>query len=351
MNELIMPGIGLIGFGRVGRGLVRALFERERADDLRLVAEINPCGRNPEELIANLAYLLASDSVAGPFPASVSAQGNRLVLDGREIPVVIGKMPDEVDWTHHGVRLLVEASGDDASVNAAAALAGDAVDKVVITRSEACAQATLVRGVNLDDYDPAAHHVISCSTCTANAAAPVLKVLDSAFGVEQASLLSVHPALSGDTLLDGPDPDFTAGRSGLSVRPVPSEVAKTIAQVLPHLEGRLVSMSLRVPTTIVNALYADLLLARPPASPEEVIGVLEAEASDKLAGVMALERGIMGHSRPAADFAGNPHSSVLDLNWLALNGALLRVLIWHDNEYAYCQRVADTLEVIDRHLT
>jgi glyceraldehyde 3-phosphate dehydrogenase len=346
-----MSKIGLIGFGRIGRGFMRALFERGWLDDLALVVEVNPCGRESEELVANLAYLLAADSLAGPFPAPVSAQGECMVVDGRKIPVVIGKSPDEVKWHEHGVQLLIEASGDDTSVKAAAALAGSLVKKVLITHSESCAHVTLVRGVNLDTYDPSTHHVISCSTCTANAAAPVLKVLDEAFGVERASFLSVHPALSGDTLLDGPDPNFTAGRSGLSVRPVPSEIAKTIAQVLPHSEGRLSSMSLRVPTTIVNAIYADLLLARPPASLQEAVGILEAEASDKLAGVMALERGIMGHSRPANDFAGNPHSSLLDLNWLALNGNLLRVLIWHDNEYAYCQRVADTLEVINRHLT
>jgi glyceraldehyde 3-phosphate dehydrogenase len=348
---LIMPKFGLIGFGRIGRGVVRALYERGWTDDLAMVTEVNPCGRDPEELVANLAYLLACDSLAGPFPVPVSAQGRSLLLDGREIPVVLGKPPGEVDWSLHGVRLLLEASGDDSSVRAAASLAGAAVEKVIITHSESCAHATLVKGVNLESYDPDSHHVISCSTCTANAAAPVLTVLDDAFGVEQGSFLSVHPALSGDTLLDGPDKDFTAGRSGLSVRPVPSEMAKTIAQVIPHMEGRLASMSLRVPTTIVNALYADLLLARIPASLEEVVGVLEKEASDKLAGILTLERGIMGHSRPVADFAGNPHSSVLDLNWLALNGSLLRMLILHDNEYAYCQRVADTLEVISRHLT
>ncbi len=345
-----MAGIGLIGFGRVGRGLLRALWERGQGERLKVIAEINPGGRDPRQLTANLAYLLAADSAAGPFPAKVSARGTSLVLDGREVPVVFGGRPGEVDWPGHGVRVLVEASGDEASVAAAAGMAGRAVDKVVITRSEARAQATLVKGVNLHTYDPAAHHVVSCSTCTANAAAPVLMVLDQAFGLERASLLTVHPALSGDTLLDGPAPNFTAGRSGLTVRPVPSEVARTTAQVLPHLAGRLVSMSLRVPTAIVNALCADVVLARPPAAVEEVVGVLEAAAVDKLAGVLALERGIMGYSRPAADFAGNPHSSVLDLNWLALTGSLLRVLIWHDNEYAYCQRVADTLEVIDRHL-
>lgn len=345
-----MNGMGLIGFGRVGRGLLRALLQRGRMDDLRLVSEANPCGRDPEELTANLAYLLASDSIAGAFPADVSAQGTNLLLGGREVPVMFGREPDEIDWAGYGVDILVEASGDDASVKAAAELAGDKVKKVVVTRSESAAQTTLVRGVNMDAYDPAAHHVVSCSTCTANAAAPVLMILDRAFGIEQGSLLSVHPALSGDTLLDGPDEDFAAGRSGLWVRPVPSGVARTTTQVLPHLEGRLTSMSLRVPTTIVNALYADLLLARPPASLKEVIDILEAEASDKLAGIVALERGILGRSRPAIDFAGNPHSSVLDLNWLALTGSMLRVLIWHDNEYAYCQRVADALELIDHHL-
>jgi glyceraldehyde 3-phosphate dehydrogenase len=345
-----MPGIGLIGFGRVGRGLTRALQERGQLSELRLITEANPGGRDEDELVTNLAYLLAADSAAGPFPLPITVQGTSLVLDSHQVPIIFNKRPDQLDWAAYGVRLLVEASGDAASVKAAAGLAADGVMKVVITRSEARAQVTLVRGVNLDTYDPGSHHVISCSTCTANALAPVLLVLDQAFGVERASLLSVHPALSGDTLLDGPALDFTAGRSGLSVRPVPSEVANTTVQVLPNLEGRLVSMSLRVPTSLVNALYVDLLLSRPPAAREQVIGVLEAAASDKLAGVLALERGILGRSRPAVDFAGNPHSSVLDLNWLALTGALLRVLIWHDNEYAYCQRVADTLEMIGRHL-
>jgi glyceraldehyde 3-phosphate dehydrogenase len=345
-----MSGIGLIGFGRVGRGLLRALQERGRMADLRLISEANPCNRNPEELTANLAYLLASDSVAGNFPADISANGSKLVLDGREVPVVFEQKPDEVDWAANKVDILVEATGDDASVEAAASLAGGAVMKVLITHSEVRAQVTLVRGVNMETYDPATHHVISCSTCTANAAAPVLNIIDQAYGLEQGSLVSVHPALSGDTLLDGPDADFSSGRSGLSVRPVPSEVARTTTQVLPHLEGKLMSMSLRVPTTIVNALYADLLLARPPASLKELIEILEAEASSKLAGVISLERGLLGRSRPAVDFAGNPHSSVLDLNWLALNGSMLRMLIWHDNEYAYCQRVADALELIDHHL-
>jgi glyceraldehyde 3-phosphate dehydrogenase len=251
-----------------------------------------------------------------------------------------------VDWAGAGVDILVEASGDAASISQAAGLAGGAVKKVVVTRSAAPAQATLVKGVNLETYRPKAHHVISCSTCTANAAAPVLMLLDQAYGVERASLTTVHPALSADTLLDAPAPEFAAGRSGLGVRPVSSEVARTTAQVLPELEGRLVSMSLRVPAMMVNALVADVTLARPPASAAEAARLFARAAAGPLAGVLRLEEGLLGRPRPAGDFTGDAHSAVVDAAWLALTGPLMRLVIWHDNEHAYCQRVADVLEVV-----
>jgi glyceraldehyde 3-phosphate dehydrogenase len=330
----------------VGRGLLRALWQRGLGAELRLASEINPRGRPPEELAANLAYLLAYDSVYGAFPAEVGVRGQGLLLDGRELPLVLDTPPESAGWRRAGVRILVEATGEAASIAAAAGLAGRAVDKVVITRSAAPAQATLVRGVNLDAYDPARHHAVSCSTCTANAAAPVLWVLDQAFGVERASLTTVHPALSADTLLDSPAPEFAAGRGGLQVRPVASEVAATTAQVLPGLAGRLVSMSLRVPTTIVNAMVADVTLARPPAAAGEAAEVLARAAAGPLAGVLRLEEGLLGRPRPAGDFAADPHSAVVDASWLALSGPLLRLLIWHDNEYAYCQRVADVVEAV-----
>lgn len=343
-------GIGLLGFGRVGRGLFRELWRRGGGLSVRALAEVNPQGRGPEELTANLAYLLVHDPAYGRFPASVEARGGDLVVDGRAMPVIYGGRPGRVDWRGLGVSVLVEASGDPAAAAEAASLAGAGVDKVVITRSAATAHATLVRGLNLETYDPARQHVISCSTCTANALAPVLKVLDLAFGVESAAIATIHPALSGDTILDSPSLEAAAGRSGLGVRPVTSEVARTTAQLLPHLAGRLVAMSFRVPTLLVNALLADVVLARPPAGREPVIAALGEAMEGPLKGVAALEEGFLGRPRVAADFLGDPHSARVDLNWLALSGSLLRVLLWHDNEYAYCCRVADTLEVIARHL-
>jgi len=271
-------------------------------------------------------------------------------VDGRPVPVLYGGQPRRVDWRGLGVSMLVEASGDAAAAREAAALAGQGVDKVVITRSAQTADATLVRGLNLETYDPARHHVVSCSTCTANALAPVLKVLDQAFGVQSAGIATIHPALSGDTLLDAPAPEAAAGRSGLGVRPVGSEVARTTAQLLPHLAGRLMAMSFRVPTLLVNALLADLVLERPPASREEVVRVLRQAIQGPLKDVVALEEGFLGRPRVAADFLGDPHSARVDLNWMCLSGALLRVLLWHDNEHAYCLRVADTLEAMARHL-
>jgi glyceraldehyde 3-phosphate dehydrogenase len=299
-------------------------------------------------LVRNLAYLLKHDSAAGVFAGEVGVEGASLVVDGRRVPVFLGGRPGAVDWAGLGARVLVEASGNAAAAQEARGLVGRGVAKLVITRSEAQADVILVRGVNLDSYDPAAHHVLSCSTCTANALAPLLAVLDGAYGIQAGSLTSVHPALSGDTLLDSPACEGVKGRSGLFVRPLTSEMARTVPQLLPKLAGRLMAMSLRVPTMVVNALLADLVLAQPPASTEEAVGLLRDAAAGPLAGVLGLEEGFLGQGRAAQDFAGDPRSAVVDLHWLQARGSLLRLLIWHDNEYAYVCRVADTLEVISK---
>lgn len=341
-----MTGVGVIGLGRVGRTLVRELWLRGQGGALMAVAEVNPAGRDAAELTADLAYLLAHDPSYGRFPAPVSAQGANLVIAGRAVPVFYGGSPAAVDWAAQGVNVLVEASGDPAAAAEASGLAGGAVAKVLITRSEAAADVTLVKGVNWDAYDPIRHRVVSCSTCTANALAPVLKVIDAAFCVASGAIATIHPALSGDTLLDAPAPQASAGRSGLTVRPVTSEVARTTAQVLPQLKGRLSAMSLRVPTLLVNALIADLVLTRPPAGVDDVVALLEAACAGPLAGIAAIERGFLGRPRVAADFLGDTHSALVDINWMSLNGALLRLLLWHDNERAYCARVADALALV-----
>lgn len=339
-------GVGLIGFGRVGRGVFRQLYQRGQQLLVRAIAELNPAGRDPAELTQDLAYLLAHDPAYGRFPGEVGVQGSCLLVDGQAIPVLYSADPQAVDWRALGVDILVEASGDAQAAQAAGALAGIKVAKVVITRSASQADATLVRGLNLQDYDPTRHHVISCSTCTANALAPVLMAVDQAFGVQSAAIATIHPALSGDTLLDAPAPEATAGRSGLGVRPVNSEVATTTAQLLPHLAGRLTAMSFRVPTLLVNALLADVVMERPPAEPSQVVEALRQAMAGPLMGVAALEEGFLGRPRVAADFLGDDHSARVDINWLSLRGPLLRLLLWHDNEHAYCCRVADTLEVI-----
>ncbi len=341
-----MAGIGLIGFGRVGRGLFRELCTRNSTGQVVCLAELNPTGRDTRESTANLAYLLAQDSTYGPFPGRVEAKATSLVVDGREIPVHFTPHPEKVDWEASGARVVVEASGDPQSTAEARGLLSRGVEKILLTRSAASADATLVRGLNLDSYDPAAHHLISCSTCTANALAPVLAVIHQAYSVRRCAVTTVHPALSGDTFLDAPASEFAAGRSGLSLRAVASEVARTTGQLLPQLQGRLTAMSLRVPTTAVNALVANISLVSPPGSAGAVEALLSGALEGPLQGVVALERGILGHARPAGDFLGDPHSALVDLNWLSLSGELLRLLIWHDNEYAYCCRVVDTLEVI-----
>lgn len=339
-----MTGIGIIGLGRVGRGLVRELLARGLGPSLRLLAETDPAGRGAEALAADYAYLLGFDTAAGRLGSVVGSDGPALLLDGARVGLDVSGSPHSADWAGAGVEVLIEATGVASVGEAAASLAPERVRRVLITRSTACCDVTLMRGVNLSSFDPEQHRVISCSTCTANAAAPVLMLLQRSYGIERANLTTVHPALSGDTLLDAPAPQATAGRSGLTVRPLGSKVARTTAVVLPELEGRLSSMSLRVPTLTVNALMADVALERPPVGEAELAEMLARAAAGELKGVLALDEGFAGRPKVAADFALDPHSAVVDMNWLRLNGRLLRLLIWHDNEYAYCRRVVDVLQ-------
>lgn len=341
-----MAGIGIIGLGRVGRCLLRVLASRGLLGQVRAIAELNPGGRDNRVLTENLAYLLAADSTYGPFPGQVESAGVSLVVDGQAIPVHYNPHPQQVDWAGAGARVVVEASGDPQATAEARGLLSQGVAKVLFTRSAATADATLIRGLNLDTYDPEAHRLVSCSTCTANALAPVLSVLHRAYRVRRGAILTVHPALSGDTLLDAPAREFAVGRSALGMRAVTSQVARTVGQALPELAGRLTAMSIRVPTAVVNALVADLVLDNPPPNKADVAALLQKAVEGPLSGVAALERGILGRPRVAADFKGDPHSALVDLNWLALSGELLRIHLWHDNEYAYCCRVADTLELI-----
>lgn len=346
-----MTGLGLIGFGRVGRTLLRVLHQMGRSELVRGISEINPHGRDPDELTANLAYLLAHDSTYGILDAQVSAQGTSLILDGREIPCFFTPYPGTVDWAGLGASVVVEASGDPKAAKAAAGLPSQGVAKVVFTCSEATADITLVRGLNLDAYDPSAHHLVSCSTCTANALAPLLALLDDAYGVAWASVATVHPALSGDTMLDQPCKEFALGRSGLGVRAASSGLAASVGRLLPNLAERIEAMSFRVPTTDVNALLANLVLERPPGSSDHIVDLLQEAEDSSLAGVMRLDHGFLGQSRMADDFKGDPHSAVVDLAWLSLRGPMTRLMIWHDNEWAYCMRVADVIETVSGHLT
>ena len=346
-----MAGLGLIGFGRVGRTLTRVLHQRGALDSLACISELNPSGRDPAELTANLAYLLAQDSVYGPFSGEVSAEGENLIINGRPVRCCYFADPREVDWAGHGVKLVVEATGDPTATAAASGLLERGVVKVVITRQEAASHIALVRGLNLEDYDPARHHLISCSTCTANALAPVLSVIDHDYGVAWAGVASIHPALSCDTLLDGPADQFALGRSGLGVRAASSGVAESVGRLLPRLAERISAMTFRVPSTTVNALLADMVLQRPPAEAGQVLAMLEQAAAGPLAGVMRLDHGFLGRPRAAEDFKADPHSAVVDAAWLELKGPMLRLLLWHDNEWGYCQRAADIIQRVSSLLT
>lgn len=341
-----MPGLGLIGLGRVGRGVVRELHRRGLIDQIRVISELAPARRSPEQHTVDLAYLLAHDSTYGPMPATVEAKGREIIIDGHAVAVSHEPQPGRVPWDVLGVDLVVEATGDPAVMSEARTVLQGGVQRVLLTGYGEESEVTLVRGVNWGRYDPDAHRLIGCSTCTANALGPILKSLLADYGINRVAITSVHPALSNDTFLDSPGYPAAAGRSGLTVRAVPSGMARSLAQLLPGLNGKITALSLRVPTATVNALVVDVDLQRPPRGRDQVQAAFEQYAAGELKGVLRLDAGFFGRCRTAADFIGDPHSAVIDLNWVDLVDGGLRFLVWHDNEFAYCCRVVDLVQKI-----
>jgi len=338
-------GIGLVGLGRIGRGIVRELAKAGWPVRVNAIAEINPRGRPEPEMVANLAYLLEFDSTYGRFPGRVEADGTRLILDGTPAKVFFSPDPAQVDWRARGCEIVVEASGDE-RVGAAAARLVDQGLKVLITRSAAHADIVLIRGFNWNAYDPARHRVVACGSCTLNAAAPVVKLVERHWGVEELNALSVHPALSADRLLDAPAGEFAEGRGAWAIRPVRSGLAHGLQLLMPELKGKVSAMTMRVPTQVVNALVLVFNLRRPPASVSEVMERFEEASREELAGVVEVNRGRYGQGLVSVDFTGAEASAIVDRLWCDLRGRMLRMVVWHDNEAGYCRRVVESIGLV-----
>ena len=324
--------VGINGFGRIGRQVFRILHERGVE-----VALINDLTDNK-----TLAHLLKYDSTYGRFPGAVGYDEENLYVDGKAIRATAIKDAREILWEQAGVGVVVESTGvfTDGENARAHLEAGD--KKVIISAPAKNEDITVVLGVNHEQYDPAKHHIISNASCTTNSLAPVMKVLEEAFGVEKALMTTVHSYTNDQRLLDLPHKDLRRARAAaLNIIPTTTGAAKATALVLPSLKGRFDGMALRVPTPTGSISDITALLKR-EVTAEEVNAALKAAAEGPLKGILAYTEDEI----VLRDIVMDPHSSIVDGKLTKAIGNLVKVFAWYDNEWGYANRVADLVELV-----
>lgn len=314
------------GLGRVGRALLRIAHQRP---ELELVAV------NDLEPAPALARLLARDSVHGVFPEVLRAVGDGLQIGTRTIPVLSGSRPGEIPWTATGARVVVEATGRFVERRAAAGHLGEPVRWVVVAANAPDADRTVCRGVaEIDDLQP--DQVVSNASCTTNALAPILRVLEEAFGVSRATMCAVHSATPNQRLLDGAHPEPRRGRAApMNIIPVATTTPEAVGRLLPSLAGRIGGLAVRVPTPGAAMLEVTAELAT-----EAVRHAFRKACGGDLAGTLSATEDELVSS----DFIGCPCSAVVDLPLTeVVEGRLVRLVAWYDNEWGYASRLADLL--------
>ena len=326
--------VGINGFGRIGRQVLRILHSRGVE-----VALINDLTDNKTP-----AHLLKYDSIYGRFPGEVAYDDQYLYVDGKAIRATAVKDPKEIPWAEAGVGVVIESTGVFTDADKAKAHLEGGAKKVIITAPAKGEDLTIVMGVNHEAYDPSQHHIISNASCTTNSLAPVMKVLEEAFGVEKALMTTVHSYTNDQRLLDLPHKDLRRARAAaINIIPTTTGAAKATALVLPSLKGRFDGMALRVPTATGSISDITALLKR-EVTAEEVNAALKAAAEGPLKGILAYTEDEI----VLQDIVMDPHSSIVDAKLTKALGNMVKVFAWYDNEWGYANRVADLVELVLR---
>jgi glyceraldehyde 3-phosphate dehydrogenase len=330
--------VGVNGFGRIGRVFFRAALE---ANDIEVV------GVNDLADAKTLAHLLKHDSVHGNLAAEVVAKDGAIFVNGREVRVLALKDPGSLPWRELGVDIVVESTGLFVDTATASKHITAGAKKVIITAPAKDPDVTLVLGVNEGMYDPAKHRIVSNASCTTNCLATTAKVLDDAFGIKRGFASTVHSYTNDQKIHDFPHKDLRRARAAaVSMIPTTTGAAKAVGLVLPHLKGKLDGIAIRVPTANVSVVDLTVELNK-PATVQAVNEAFREAAAGKLRGILdATDEELV-----SVDFNGNPHSSIVDLPSTALvDGNMVKVLAWYDNEYGYSSRVRDLIRFIGKTL-
>ncbi|HEX7512744.1 MAG TPA: type I glyceraldehyde-3-phosphate dehydrogenase [Candidatus Methylomirabilis sp.] len=326
--------IGINGFGRIGRNLFRAAFG-DAALDIVAVNDITDA--------KTLAHLLKYDSVHGAFKGTVEAKDQSLVVNGKEIKVLASKDPAALPWKDLGVEVVVESTGRFTDRASAAKHLEAGAKKVIISAPAKDEDITIVLGVNETRYDPAKHHVISNASCTTNCLAPMAKVLMQVCGIKHGLMTTIHSYTNDQSILDLPHKDLRRARAAaMSMIPTSTGAAKAVGLVLPELKGKVHGLAIRVPTP--NVSVVDLVIeAERPVTAEAINAALRKAAEGELKGIL----GYTDEPLVSIDFNGNPLSSIVDgISTSVIDGTMVKVLSWYDNEWGYSCRVRDLIKYI-----
>ena len=326
--------VGINGFGRIGRNLLRASLN-DRGIEIVAVNDIT----DPK----TLAHLLKYDSVFGIFEAEVGHGDGSIRVNGKTIRVFKVKDPAEIDWSSLGAQVVVESTGLFTKAEDAKKHLKGTVKKVIISAPAKGEDVTLVLGVNEKMYDPAKHHIISNASCTTNCLAPAAKVVHDNFKILKGSMTTIHAYTNDQRILDLPHKDLRRARAAaLSMIPTTTGAAKAVGLVLPELKGKLDGYAMRVPTPDVSVVDLVVLVEKSTTT-EEVNAALKKAAEGPMKGILQY----VEEELVSKDFTGNPHSSMVDAGFTkVIDGNLVKVVAWYDNEWGYSCRVRDLISYV-----
>jgi glyceraldehyde 3-phosphate dehydrogenase len=326
--------IGINGFGRIGRNVVRAALSNP---NIEFVAA------NDLTDTATLAHLLKYDSTLGTLHTDVKAEKDAIVVGGKRIKIFAAKDPAEIDFPGLGAQIVVESTGRFTDAKDASKHLRGSVKKVIISAPAKDEHITIVLGVNESSYDAAKHHIISNASCTTNCLAPLVKVIHDTFGIEKGSMTTIHSYTNDQNVLDFPHKDLRRARAAaINMIPTTTGAAKAIGLVMPQLKGKLDGYSMRVPTPDVSVVDLVAVLSKPTTA-EAVNAALKQAAEGPLKGILAYTEDPV----VSTDMLHNPNSSIVDsLMTKVLAGNLVKVLAWYDNEWGYSMRVVDLISFL-----
>ncbi|PFK35710.1 type I glyceraldehyde-3-phosphate dehydrogenase [Bacillus cereus] len=334
-----MTRVAINGFGRIGRMVFRQAIKESAFEIVAINASYPP---------ETLAHLIKYDTVHGKFDGTVEAFEDHLLVDGKMIRLLNNRDPKELPWKELGVEIVIEATGKFNAKEKAILHVEAGAKKVILTAPGKNEDVTIVVGVNEEQLDITKHTVISNASCTTNCLAPVVKVLDEQFGIENGLMTTVHAYTNDQKNIDNPHKDLRRARAcGQSIIPTTTGAAKALAKVLPHLNGKLHGMALRVPTP--NVSLVDLVVdVKRDVTVEEINEAFKTVANGPLKGIVEFSE----EPLVSIDFNTNTHSAIIDsLSTMVMGERKVKVLAWYDNEWGYSRRVVDLVNLVAAELT